>query len=226
MHQHRLIALTFAFTLLLAPAWASALTPEQVQGHDFELVDADNKVLAKRVRLKAGGKLEGVSAKRAHSWAIVDRIVVFYGRDKKPTCRFSRVRTSNGKLAMRGTSTLERGTTWVLRERGYVPPVKHPRAAVTRKQVMSRRFVFSIRRGKELAKNVRLLASGKIGGYKAINAKKWDLVDGKVVFFDKEDKPSVRFTTIRSVRGKLQLMGSFIKNRKITMVLSEKGFGN
>lgn len=227
MHPNKLVLLALLFASSLATSRASALEPKQVEGRLFQLVDVTGRTLAKAVRLLPKGTISGLPSRYAHRWALEDAIVVFIGRDKRPTCRFARVRRFKGKLGMIGTPLLAREKhDWLLKEPGYVdPPAKKPRR-VTREQVMSRTFVFSVHRGKRLSKRVRLGPKGKIIGYKASSAQRWDLVDGKVVFYDHLGRVSVTFTAIRFFKSKLELMGNDLRDkRKVSLVLREPGFG-
>jgi len=75
--------------------------------------------------------------------------------------------------------------------------------------------------GSVIAGKIRLRSGGKIEGYSHYNESRWGLEGNTLVFYDGSGKPTCRFTTARTVDGRIVLSGPFIPNPQSSHVLSE-----
>ena len=80
---------------------------------------------------------------------------------------------------------------------------------------------FGRRDGSVIANSIRLRPGGKIEGYSHYNESRWGLEGNTLVFYDGGGKPTCRFTTVRTVDGRIVLSGPFLPNTRITHVLRE-----
>ena len=110
------------------PVWGRDTPPTQTGGDAGWVVDrvwqfgrGDGSVIAKRIRLLPGGKIQGYSHSNESRWGLENNQVVFYHGNGKPSCRFTTVRTEQGKLVLSGPFLFNKQFTHVLKEVGEKP---------------------------------------------------------------------------------------------------------
>lgn len=82
---------------------------------EWQFGRADGSVIANRIRLLPGGKIDGYYHPNEDHWGVERGVLVFYHKSGKPSCRFSSSRTENGRLVLRGPFLFNKTITHVLR---------------------------------------------------------------------------------------------------------------
>lgn len=82
----------------------------------WQFSHGDGSLIAERIRFLSNGKIAGYYHPNESRWDLEDAIVVFYHENGEPSCRFTSLRTENGKMVLSGPLLFDPQTIHVLKE--------------------------------------------------------------------------------------------------------------
>jgi hypothetical protein len=105
--------------LFIAPNVSHAtkiFSPKWLTDRVWQFGRGDGSVIAKTIRLRPGGKIEGYSHYNESRWGMEGNTLVFYDGSGQPTCRFTTAQTVDGKVVLSGPFIPNTQISHVLRE--------------------------------------------------------------------------------------------------------------
>jgi hypothetical protein len=178
-----------------------------VEGRWFRFSRSDGSLLAARLRLLPGGRIEGHSDSNEARWGLEDDVLVFYGEDDAATTRFTGTHASLGRVDFVGQFVPDESITHELRELDVVATGK----------------IWQFRRPGLHPISIRLLSDGTIESSDNTNETYWKSEAGAIVFYDAARSPTTRFTNLDKDRddGRMLWAGPFLPDPTKNHVLAE-----
>jgi DUF1680 family protein len=183
------------------------IAPPEVVGRTFQFGRLGGPVLAERVRLREGGKVDGHAHPNEAWWGWEGGLPVLGTAEGTVTTRFVWHTRENGKMVLRGRSEVDGTIVHELREVDL--------------SVEGKWFQYSRGDGTVLAERMRLLADGSLSGYDNPNERRWERADELLTFYAEDGRPSTDFTATKSALGRIDYTGPSLFNPTITHRLAE-----